>query len=72
MCLLGWIVRVHPVCMLQYFLSQLLVELGQIPRPSSPHAGVQVNQSPSYSCQHVTTKSNFKLVNKVKHQGNQY
>ncbi|KAL2296691.1 hypothetical protein Nmel_016027 [Mimus melanotis] len=37
--LTGRALRVHPVCLLQHQLSQLLVERGQVPGPCRAHAG---------------------------------
>ena len=41
--LTGWAVRVHPVCLLQHLLPQLLVELRQVPGPCRANASLPLD-----------------------------
>lgn len=51
----GWDVRMHPVRVLQHFMSQLLVEPGQVPRARSHHAGLQVRKNTGLFVWEMTT-----------------
>lgn len=45
-CEVGWVVWMHPVCLLLYFVSLVLVEPRQISGARCPYAGLQVRLKP--------------------------